>query len=126
MRVFFQSLNDSQRYYLKNIIKVKRKRILQIILATYIASIKNEIVVVVVVFFRSTLTIFVTFKSIVVFVFYVYDLTIICFYCVKLNYKKFNCFNLNKFSTIRIYKIVNNSNEKMKKVSKLVDEKKKV
>ena len=77
-------------------------------------------------FFRSISIVFVIFKLIIVVAFYVYNSTIICFHCVKSNYKKLDCFDLNKLFAIRIYEIMNDSNEKMKEISKFVDEKKKV
>ena len=106
-------------------IKIERKRILQVISTTYTALIKNKVVVVTM-FSRLTSIVFVTFKSVVVAVFYVHNSTIICFHCVKFDHKKSDCFDLNKLSTIRIHKIMNNSDQKMKKIFELVDEKKKI
>ena len=116
MRVFFQDLNDFQRYHFEDLVKMKRKRFLSIISFAYIASIKNKVVVVVV-FFRSTLTVFVTFKSAVVAIFYVhnYDSLMICFHCGEFDHVKINCFNLNKFVVIRIREIIDKSDENMKK-----------
>ena len=123
MRVFFQNLNDFQRYHFEDFVKIKRKRFLLITLFAYIASIKNKIVVVVV-FFRSTLIVFVIFKSTIVVIFHVHnhDSSIICFYCDEFDYVKINCFNLNKFVVIRIREIIDESNENMKKTFNQIDE----
>ena len=100
---------------------------MSIISFVYIASIKNEIVVVVM-FFRLTSTVFVTFKSAIVVTFYVYnhDSLMICFYCDEFDYVKINCFNLNKFVVFRIREIIDESNENMKKTFDQIDETKNV
>ena len=117
MRVFFQNLNDFQRYHIKDFVKIKRKRFLSIISFAYIVSIKNKIVVVVV-FSRLISIVFVTFKSAVVVIFHVYnhDSSVIYFYCDEFDYVKINCFNLNKFVVTRIREIIDESNENMKKI----------
>ena len=127
MRVFFQNLNDFQRYHLEDLVKIKRKRFLSITSSVYIVSIKNEIVVVVV-FFRSTSAVFVTFKLAVVATFYVhnYDSSMICFHCDEFDHVKINCFNLNKFVVFRIREIIDESNENMKKNFDQIDETKNV
>ena len=127
MRVFFQNLNDFQRYHFKNFVKIKRKRFLSIISLVYIVSIKNKIVVVVV-FFRSILIVFVIFKSTIVVIFYVYNhnSSMICFHCDEFDHVKINCFNLNKFVVFRIREIIDESNENMKKNFDQIDKTKNV
>ena len=127
MRVFFQSLNNFQRYHLENLVKIKRKRFLSITLFVYIVSVKNKIVVVVV-FFRSILIVFVIFKSTVVATFHVhnYDSSIICFHCDEFDHVKINCFNLNKLVVFRICEIIDESNENMKKTFNQIDKTKNV
>ena len=127
MRVFFQDLNDFQRYHFENFVKIKRKRFLSIILLMYIASIKNKVVVVVV-FFRSTLVVFVTFKSAIVVIFHVHnhDSSMICFHCDEFDHVKINCFNLNKFVVFRIREIIDELNENIKKIFDQIDETKNV
>ena len=127
IRVFFQSLNNFQRYHLENLVKIKRKRFLSIISFAYIVSIKNEVVVVVV-FFRLTSIVFVIFKSAVVAISHIhnYNSSIICFYCDELDHVKINCFNLNKFAVIRIREIIDESNENMKKIFNQIDKTKNV
>ena len=127
MRVFFQDLNDFQRYHFEDFVRIKRKRFLSTTSFVYIASIKNEVVVVVV-FFRSTLAVFVILKSAIVVIFHVHnhDSSIICFYCDEFDHVKINCFNLNKLVVFRIREIIDESNENMKKTFDQIDETKNV
>ena len=127
MRVFLQNLNDFQRYYFEDFVKIKRKRFLSIILSAYIVSIKNEVAVVVV-FSRSISAVFVIFKSAVVATFHVHnhDSSMICFHCDEFDHVKINCFNLNKFVVTRIREIIDESNENIKKIFDQIDEAKNV
>ena len=127
IRVFFQDLNDFQRYHLEDLVKIKRKRFLSIISSVYIASIKNEVVVAVV-SFRLISTVFVTFKSTVVVTSHIHnhDSSMICFHCDELDHVKINCFNLNKLVVFRIREIIDESNENIKKTFDQIDETKNV
>ena len=127
IRVFFQDLNDFQRYHFENFVKIKRKRFLLITSFIYIVSIKNKIVVVVV-FFRLILVVFVTFKSAVVVIFHIHnhDSSIIYFHCDEFDHVKINCFNLNKFVVFRIREIIDESNENIKKTFDQIDKTKNV
>ena len=123
MRVFFQDLNDFQRYHLEDLVRMKRKRLLSIISSAYIASIKSEVVVVVVPF-RSTSAVFVTLKSAAVAISHVHnhDSSMICFHCGEFGHVKINCLNLNKPAVIRIREIIDESDENMEKTSDQIDE----
>ena len=122
MRVFFQNLNNSQRYYLKNLVKIKQKRFLSTTLVTFIILIKSGTIVVVV-FSRLTSVVFVVFKQIVVIAaISVYNFFLTCWHCNKLDHKKSNCFDLNQLVVTRVYELINKSNKKIKKIHEHVVE----
>ena len=124
MRTFFQNINNSQRYNIKNLVRIERKRTFKTIILSIIVSIKYIIVVML----RNTFTIVFLFKFVIVVTSYVhnYNILITCFHCNKLDYIKFNCFNFNKFSIIRIREIVNEFNDEIKKILELVNKIKKI
>ncbi|CAF9941763.1 MAG: hypothetical protein HETSPECPRED_003999 [Heterodermia speciosa] len=123
MRVFLQGLNDSQRYHLEDLVRIERKRFLSATSLAYIVSVKSEVVAVVVLF-RSTSAVFVTFKSAAVATFHVHnhDSSMICFHCGELGHVKINCLNLNKSAVIRIREIIDESDEDMKEIPDQIDE----
>ena len=125
--MFLQGLNDSQRYHLEDLVRIKRKRLLSVTSPVYIASIKSEAVAVVVPL-RSTSAIFVIFKSATVATPHVHnhDSSMICFHCDELDHVKINCLNLNKLAVFRIREIIDESNENMKKTFDQIDEAKNV
>lgn len=121
--MFLQGLNDSQRYHLEDLVRIERKRFLSATSLAYIVSVKSEVVAVVVLF-RSTSAVFVTFKSAAVATFHVHnhDSSMICFHCGELGHVKINCLNLNKSAVIRIREIIDESDEDMKEIPDQIDE----
>ena len=124
LRTFFQGLDDSQRYNMKDLVRVERKRALKATISSITVSIKYIIVVML----RNTFAIVFLFKLVIIAVLYThsYDISITCFYCNKSGYIKFDCFDLNKFLVVRICEIVDEFNDEMKKVLEFVDKMKKV
>ena len=121
LRIFLQKLNDSQRYNLKIVARFERKRIAQTNTSTIIASIKFVIVVV----SRNVSVVIFAFKSAIVVAFHRHnnDISIVCFHCDKQDHIRFDYSNLDKSIVTRIHEIVNEFDEKMKKIFEQVDEK---
>ena len=84
-------------------IRIKRKRFQQLIFVISAVLVKY---VVVSTFHTFSVAIIAIFKLIIAIKLVNNDYFIICFSCDKFDYIRLNCFNLNKFTIIRIREII--------------------